>query len=130
MTFRYKRYGPKTIRPVIPVDILRGGRSVTYEVLVDSGADECLFDAQIGELLGIDVPTGRKQAVAGITGVEETAYTHAVTIRVGRHAFPVDAGFLSGIGRFGYGVVGQRGFFDFFVVKFDFAKEEINLKYR
>ena len=30
----------------------------------------------------------------------------------------------------GYGVVGQRGFFDKFVVKFDFLKEEVELKER
>jgi len=30
----------------------------------------------------------------------------------------------------GYGVVGQNGFFDIFVVKFDLIKEEIELKER
>lgn len=128
MTFRYKRYGPRTVRPVIPIDILHGGRSITYEVLVDSGADECIFDAQIGELLGLNVQAGRKRSISGITGAEEAAYVHPVTIRVAQKEFAIEAGFLPVIGRFGYGVVGQQGFFDLFVVKFDLLKEEIELK--
>ena len=36
----------------------------------------------------------------------------------------------SGIARLGYGVVGQKGFFEIFVVKFDLLKEEIELKQR
>lgn len=130
MTFRYKRYGPDIVRPVIPIDILHGGSAITYEVLVDSGADECIFDAQIGELLGIDVPTGRRRTVSGITGTEEVCYVHPVTIRVGKHLLELEAGFLPRMGRFGYGVVGQKGFFHFFIVKFDLRREEIELKIR
>ena len=40
------------------------------------------------------------------------------------------AGFLSNIARLGYGVVGQKGFFDVFLVKFDLLKEEVELRER
>jgi len=61
MKFRYKKYGPGILRPVIPVEIAHQDRSVPYEVLVDSGADFCIFDSQIGELLGIDITRGEKR---------------------------------------------------------------------
>ncbi|KKS33900.1 MAG: hypothetical protein UV22_C0005G0013 [Parcubacteria group bacterium GW2011_GWA2_42_35] len=130
MKFKYKKYGPGIIRPVIPIEIIYKDQSVPYEVLIDSGADFCIFDAQIGDLLGIDILGGEKKEVWGITGVGESFYIHPVTIKVGGWPYKIKVGFLPGIARLGYGVVGQKGFFDIFVVKFDFLKEEIELKER
>lgn len=103
---------------------------VPYEVLVDSGADVCIFDAQIAEILKINLKKGKKKKVSGITGVAEPYYIHPVTITVGGWKYKIEAGFLPNIGNLGYGVVGQNGFFDIFVVKFDLVKEEIELKQR
>ena len=130
MKFKYKKYGPGILRPVIPIEISYKDHSVPYEVLVDSGADLCILDAEIGELLGLDVKSGEPQKVSGITGTAETYYAHPVTVRVGGRSLSVKVGFLPNIARLGYGVVGQKGFFDIFVVKFDLLKEEIELKER
>lgn len=130
MKFGYKKYGPGVLRPVIPVEISYKDRSVLYEVLVDSGSDFCIFDAEIGELLGIDVPSGEPHTVGGITGAVETYYAHTVTLKVDGWSYAIKAGFLPNIARFGYSVVGQRGFFDTFVVKFDLLREDIELKAR
>lgn len=130
MKFRYKKYAPGILRPVIPIEILHKDIGVPYEVLVDSGADISIFDAQIAEILGIDLKTGKEQKVAGLTGFSESHYLHQVTIAVGGWRYKIEAGFLPNIGRFGYGVVGQKGFFDIFVVKFDLIREEIELKVR
>ncbi len=127
MKFRYKNYGKDILRPVIPIEIVYKERFIKYEALVDSGADFCIFDSQIGELLGIDIENGPSQEVAGITGTKEEYYIHPVTIKVGGWPYKVDVGFLPNIARLGYGVVGQKGFFDKFVVKFDLKKEEIEL---
>lgn len=127
MKFKYKKFG-SILRPVIPLEITNGGITVPYEVLVDSGADFCIFDAGIAEVLGIDLQSGTAARVGGITGVVETYYVHPVTLSVGGWPYHVDVGFLPNIARMGYGVVGQKGFFDKFVVKFDLSKEEIELK--
>lgn len=118
------------MRPVIPIQIEYQGRSLGYEVLVDSGADFCIFDAQIGDLLDIDIMSGAERRVCGITGIYESYYTHEVIIKAGGWPYKIEAGFLPNIARLGYGVVGQKGFFDIFVVKFDLLKEEIELKER
>ncbi len=130
MKFSYKKYGPAILRPVIPVSIEHQSRSISYEVLVDSGADFCIFDAQIGELLGIDVESGVVQKVGGITGDVQLYFLHTVTLRVGGWPYTTAVGFLPAIAKIGYGVVGQNGFFDRFIVTFDYDKEEIELKER
>ncbi|MBI3443627.1 aspartyl protease family protein [Candidatus Woesebacteria bacterium] len=131
MKFRYKKYGPNVLRPVIPVEIIHQDMSVPYEVLVDSGSDTNIFDAQLVDVLGLNLYDGKQAQVAGVTGVEEVVYVHKLSIKVGGHLFEkVEVGFLKQIGKFGYGIVGQRGFFDLFVVKFDLKKEEIELKPR
>lgn len=130
MKFRYKKFG-SFLRPVIPIKVAHRDRSIGYEVLVDSGADLCIFDAEIGELLGIDVKAGEKHMVGGIAGQSAPYYIHSVKIEVGGIPHEIEAGFLPRVaGGFNYGVVGERGFFDIFIVKFDLLKEEIELRQR
>lgn len=83
MKFPYKKYAPKTLRPVIPIEIIYEDESITYEVLVDSGADCNIFDSQLGEVLGINISSGRKSEIAGITGVGQPLFIHKVDLRVG-----------------------------------------------
>lgn len=127
MKFRYKKYGTGILRPVMPIEICYNNLCVPYEVLVDSGADFSIFDAQLSDILGIELRKGEISEVWGITGAGEQYYVHPVTIKVGGWSYNIKAGFLPNIARMGYGVVGQRGFFDIFVVKFDLLKEEIEL---
>jgi len=128
MKFEYKRYG-KIVRPVIPIKVKHGDRAVRYEVLVDSGADICIFDGGIGDILGIDVESGERQTVGGIAGQSAAYYLHDVEIEVGGWSYEVRVGFLRNVaGGFNYGVVGQTGFFEHFVVKFDMQKEEVDLR--
>ena len=128
MKFYYKKYGAGVVRPVIPVEIIANGRKVRYEALIDSGADECIFDAQLAEILGINFRKGEKRMVGGITGVEEQYYLHRVTLSVGGWGNEIRVGFMPNMPEFGYGVLGQRGFFENFVVIFDYALMTIELK--
>ncbi|PIP23046.1 MAG: hypothetical protein COZ91_00315 [Candidatus Nealsonbacteria bacterium CG_4_8_14_3_um_filter_39_7] len=130
MKFSYKKYGTRAVRPVIPVELSYKDRSISYEVLVDSGADFCIFDAQIGELLGIEIKDGKKEEVAGITGVIQPYYVHDIIIKIGGWPYEIKAGFLPNIAQLSYGVVGQIGFFDIFIVRFDLLKGEIDLNRR
>jgi hypothetical protein len=128
MKFRYKKYAPGVLRPVIPIYITYQYKIVPYEVLVDSGADINIFDAQIGDILGIDLKSGTPRTVSGVTGVGETYYLHKVELTIGGYSFAnIEVGFLEKMGPYSYGIVGQRGFFDLFAVKFDLKKEQIEL---
>ena len=128
MRFKYKKYGSGILRPVIAIEIVYRGTEVPYEVLVDSGADVCIFNSQIADILGIDIEEGERHEIAGVTGVSQPYYVFPLTLRIGGRLYTIRAGFLRNMGRFGYGVVGQLGFFENFFVSFDLQNEEITLK--
>lgn len=129
MKFKYKKYGPEVLRPVIPIEVVANSIEVQYEVLVDSGADMCIFDSQIGNILGLNIDKGIKQQITGVTGFPQDVYFHRVNIKLGRWVYKINAGFMN-MENSAYGVVGQKGFFDLFIVKFDLKKGEIELKLR
>lgn len=131
MIFRYARYG-KVLRPVIPVNLRYKNQVVGYQALVDSGADICLFDAEIGEAMGIDVKKGIIKTLMGVGGKSSVYYLHTIHIDVGGWEHEIEAGFMPNVsGRvMQHGLVGQQGFFDNFIVKFDLLKEEVELKTR
>jgi len=51
-----------------------------------------------------------------------------VVINIGGWNYKTTVGFSYDIAKHGFGILGQKGFFDIFVVKFDLLKEEIELK--
>ena len=135
MKFNYKKFvtsNGAVLRPVIPVKLKSASESFDYEVLVDSGADICIFHSEIGELLGINVPKGKPREVFGVGVKASIYYLHKITIEVGRWSYNVEVGFMPSVSGHAmrHGIVGQKGFFDNFIVKFDLLKEEIELKLR
>jgi hypothetical protein len=135
MKFKYKKFsgsGGTILRPVIPVKIKSASESFDYEVLVDSGADLCIFHSEIGELLGVTVSNGKPREVFGVGGKASIYYIHNVTIEVGGWSYEIEAGFMPKVSGYAmrHGIVGQKGFFDNFIVKFDLLKEEVELKAR
>lgn len=130
MKFKYKKYGSGILRPVIPIKVRYKDRTVNYQVLIDSGADICIFDASVAALLGVKLDPSKKAIMVGITGKPELYYYHKVIIIVGEWEYVAEVGFKPNFSGMGYGVVGQKGFFDNFVVKFDLTKAEIDLNAR
>ena len=116
------------LRPILPIQIEYHNKQVKYEVMVDSGADFSIFHAEIGEILGIPVKDGRKWEFGGITGGKSFAYLHKVKISVGGWTYKTIVSFSWDLPSYGLGVVGQIGFFDQFIVKFDLQKEIFELK--
>lgn len=129
MRFEYKKIG-NFLRPVIPIELEHDAFKLKYEVLIDSGADMNIMPSDIGEALNIDVSSGRRAEVGGITpGERSPYYVHSVAMRVGGWAYTdIEVGFMPDMPAYGYGVVGQRGFFDLFKVIFDLRKEEIEIR--
>jgi hypothetical protein len=138
MKFRYFKFplpaksdffGHSILKPIIPIGLSVGGEPFDYSALIDSGADFCIFDAGIAEALEFDVRNGKR---LNFSGVQETrgaeAFLHDVTILIGGTKHKIPIGFSYDIAKDGYGILGQRGFFDIFSVKFDYQKEEIELK--
>ena len=140
MKFRYVKFplqqrsdffGNSILKPIIPIKISHKTTAVKYAVLIDSGADFCIFDAKIGEYLGLAIKSGIRETFGGIQeagGAE--AFLHEITINIGGWDYKTTIGFSYDIASHGFGILGQKGFFDIFVVKFDLLKKEIELKSR
>jgi len=121
-------FGTHILKPIIPLKIKAPGKEVRYGALIDSGADFCIFDAEIGEYLGFDIRSGKRLPFGGIqdrTGAE--AFLHEAVINIGGWDYKTALGFSYDIAKHGFGILGQKGFFDIFAVKFDYRKEEIEL---
>jgi len=132
MKFNYKRYSPSIVRPVIEIKLKSNSNILRYEVLVDSGADFCIFSSEAGEALGLNIKKGKMREVFGVGGKVSLYYLHKVNIEVGGWMYEIEAGFMPDVAGkiMRYGLVGQKGFFENFIVKFDLLKEEIDLKTR
>lgn len=124
-------FGFSILRPIIPVTAKVGNIEVSYAALIDSGADFCIFHGEIGELLGLNVRQGKSERFGGIqTGLSAEAFLHEITLSIGGWNYKAVIGFSYDIAPQGYGILGQKGFFGLFIVKFDLTKEEIELKER
>lgn len=124
-------FGSAIFKPIIPINIIYHDKTLRYNVLIDSGADFCIFDASIGEYLGINIPSGPKTIFGGIQPANGAcAFLHNITLDIGGYNYKTTISFSYDIAKRGFGILGQKGFFDIFVVKFDLIKEEIELKGR
>jgi predicted aspartyl protease len=106
MRFAYKRFANGIERPIIPIIVRNLGtrQSVRYQALVDSGADECIFAAEIGELIGLDVLAGRERNVSGvIAGQIRPYYVHDVEIEIGGTRRRSAVGFMPDLAANGHG---------------------------
>lgn len=127
MKFKYKKLAPGLIRPIIPITLHYHNQSVTYEALVDSGADMSMFPAQIGELLGIDIKSGQKGELQGVVGQSVAAYYHDIDIEIGGNKTRITAGFIDE-SKFDHGFLGQIDIFRCYSVHFFYRKGMIELR--
>ncbi|MEK7644922.1 MAG: retropepsin-like aspartic protease [Patescibacteria group bacterium] len=133
MKFRYKEVALGVFRPIIRVAIKNPkdtGRHIECHALIDSGADMNLFSSDIAEAIGLDLESGKKGTVSGITaGESQATYTIPVILSVGGWEYRVDMSFMKTLSRNGHGLLGQKGFFDLFhSITFDYPKQEVIIK--
>ena len=124
-------FGSSILKPIVPIGLTIGNPPFDYSALIDSGADFSIFDAGIGEALNLDVQSGKEISFGGIqdAGVAK-AFLHEVTLLIGGWRYKTMVGFSYDIAKDGYGILGQKGFFDMFSIKFELVNEDIELKER
>ena len=139
MNFRYRKFPvdakncpfpnkKSALRPVIQIDFETPSGNFGYLVLIDSGADYCIFHASIGEQLGINIKSGKPLTFFGTSGEPQKAYFHEVTFKIGDHSHTCGVGFSYDMEKLAYGLLGQDGFFNKWMVKFEYQKENIDLR--
>jgi len=97
-------------------------RTAPIESIVDTGADHCIFDAELGEALGIPVTKGDRCQLLGFAkGASAMGFVHKVALTVAAHRIETRVVFAYGIAS--TGILGQHGFFDHFTVTFDWTPD-------
>jgi hypothetical protein len=129
MRYRYTQYANALdparpfLRPMVGVRIVNGNKTKGLPAVVDTGCDVSLAHTDIGTLVGIDVPTGRPYNYAGsVVGQTADAYIHTVHLIIVNHTWvDLDIAFANEMHP-GFILLGQRGFFENFDVKFCLSK--------
>jgi hypothetical protein len=106
--------------PMLPVQLSVGHGPKTHriEAIVDSGAADTLFHADIAKVLSIKLDKGPKGEIGGVApGVKIDVYYHSVKLWVGTGMVPIMAGFSPNLTV--AALLGRRGFFEHYIVTFD-----------
>lgn len=101
---------------------------VRYEVLIDSGADFNILPMGLVDILNIDRTNLKEIYFSGIDGEVINGVVANIRIFLGNFDFITHVVFAE-ISK-SIGVLGQYGFFDKFIVKFDLQGEEIEIESR
>ena len=137
MKFRYLKYivtppaqKPEqyVYRPVIPIKLFLYNKVVTFDALIDSGADECTFPAWIAKTLGHNVYKGKQKIFSGIGG-SVLAYLHKTFLKLNGIEFVADVYYSHEWDDMPFGLLGQAGFFSHFGINFNYREKEILLEY-
>jgi hypothetical protein len=114
-------------RPYLIIRLLNGDNHKDVISLVDSGADICLFHADIGRMLGIEIEAGSELAFQGVSGVREVSYLHRVGLGVrGLSPITLDVAFTNSMA-VGTGLLGQHGFFEQFEINFELSQKRFEV---
>lgn len=116
-------------RPVIPVQLSLGARSITFDALVDSGADECTFPGWIIKTLCKDLFRGKERIFSGIGG-SVLSYLHRTHLALSDVRFITDVYYSHEWDDMPFGLLGQAGFFCYFDVTMSYRTRTIEFRTR
>lgn len=127
MTFPYFEIIPEIQRPIIPVILKSSTKLMLYSALIDSGSDYCIFSIDIAKLLGIKLQLKDRVKFIGIGEEKIIGFLSNVEIKIGDRIYQTKVIFAN-ISNFGYGILGQKGFFDHFDIKLSYQKQLIEIE--
>lgn len=114
------------LRPRIPIRIRYGVQFYDVLALIDSGADTCVFPAELARALSIELNSDRMDTLRGIGGGSLRCWFRAVQVEVGGHPMTIDAAFADDANT--VPLLGQHSFFDQFTVIFKKRKSTVELR--
>jgi len=125
MVFNYRGLALGISRPIIPVRLLYKKIFVILEAIIDSGADWCIFDAGLLDILKL--PLGSQTKFFGAGKEPLRGFKSKVNLTIAGEDFKTEVLFSPDLGRHSYGILGQKGFFDNFKVCFDKSRNQIEI---
>lgn len=125
MTYSYLRINSKISRPIIQIIVKSKTKFAIYPVLIDSGADYCIFHTQLAEDLGIKLQN-KTASFKGVGKNKVVGFWGEVDLKIGEVSYQTKIIFAE-ISDFGHGILGQQGFFNHFDVKLSHHKQIIEI---
>lgn len=126
MVYSYLTFTATIRRPIIEIIIRSKNNFAIYPVLIDSGADYCIFNIELAEALGVKL-TKKRTDFRGVGKEKIKGFWGEVEIKLGDKSYQTKAIFAD-ISDFGHGVLGQQGFFDHFDVRLSYHKQIIEIE--
>ncbi len=126
MIFPYLTFTNTIRRPIIEIIIKTDKNFAIYPVLIDSGADYCIFNVELAKALGIKL-TKKRTSFRGVGKDKIKGSWGEVEIKLGNHSYSTKVIFAE-IADFGHGILGQQGFFDHFDVKLSYQKQTLEIE--
>lgn len=123
--FSQKKY---ILRPIIPISLKSQESSIRDEALIDSGSDFNIFPVEIAEKLGINLKQCKRIYFSGVEDSTIEGYIASVLLSINHESFNTHVVFADLANT--SAILGQNGFFDVFVVKFNLRKEELEVKFK
>lgn len=136
MIIPYRKYkdreGNLVQLPIVSVRITRNKTSLPLWGLVDSGADVTLLNASFAQLFRINLTKGKRIPLVGVMeGPEFAAYLHQVNLAVkGVGSADTLVAFTDSEKYPDLVILGRRGFFEHFTIKFEEHKKQIEIEPR
>lgn len=98
--------------------------------LVDSGSTDCILPASLGEVLGIDVPSGKPHTFHSFNLEPTPGFLHTIKLQVTgfRHWADVSVAFIQS--EKVMPILGEVGFFDHYQVVFERFKRQFEINSR
>jgi len=98
--------------PVLNVQIAlparNSPRSKRIEAFIDSGAARCVFHAEVGRAIGLDIETGVIENMTGVSGAKTPVYLHNISLYIPGDIVTIQAGFCDDLPV--AGILGMAGF--------------------
>lgn len=127
MIFKYYEVSSEIIRPIIEVILKSETRVGIFPSIIDSGADYCIFSLETAKLLGIKLKPKSKTKISDIGEDCVNGYWDELELRIAGKIYTTRVIFAK-ISDYGFGILGQQGFFDHFDVNLSYQKQEIEIK--
>lgn len=124
--FPYRRDNQGKYYPIVG-EIKLGYKQKVVEALalVDSGATISIFKAEIADLLGIDIESGKETYLGGVGG-RIKGYIHNVELEVAGKKFECPMVFSREY-TVSFSLLGRQGFFEEFDILFEERKGRVQL---
>ena len=105
----------------------KNGKEVPVLALVDSGATDTMLRADVAELIGIDVHSGKRQEILGIAGKSDV-YAHDLIFRLKADSIEIPGQVQVMEGMMAVALLGQNGLFLTYKVIFNLKSGEFELR--